>query len=156
MTIQSFLTQLCEHCGLETDQVSIDMVEEESSTVVTINLPEEESGLFIGYRGETLASIQRMVRLVFQEEISDKILEVTVNDYRERRRLKLKELVEGAAEKVLETGRPHTFSSYFPSNERFLIHSIISSEPAFSELESISSGEGKTRLLTIQLKSKTN
>lgn len=155
MTIQSFLTQLGEHCGLETDQISIS-IDEDETTVINISLPEEESGLFIGYRGETLASIQRMLRLVFQEEMANKKIVLNINDYRQQRTKKLEDLVISVAQKVLETGRPYTFNSHFPSYERFQIHSIISSNPDFNELESVSSGEGTSRLLTIQLKSKTN
>lgn len=152
MTIQTFLTQLCEHCGLETDQIVIDIVEENESTIINISLPEDESGLFIGYRGETLASIQRMLRLVFQEEMQNKKYVLNINDYREQRTEKLQQLTESVARKVLETGKPYTFNSFFPSYERFLIHSIISDNEEFSKLESISEGEGKLRMLTIQLK----
>lgn len=152
MTIQTFVTQLCEHCGLEADQVEISIVEENDTTIINLALPEEESGLFIGYRGETLLSLQRLIRLVFQEELGDKKYVLNINEYREQRNKKLQELTESVARKVLETGNPYTFNSYFPSYERFLIHSIISTNPEFAGLESVSEGEGKTRLLTIQLK----
>lgn len=152
MTIQTFLTQLCEHCGLETDQIEVSVVEENGQVVIQLTLPESESGLFIGYRGETLSSIQRLLRLVFQEELQDKKCVLNINDYREQRSEKLQQLTESVAQRVLESGQSYTFNSHFPSYERFLIHSIISSNPDFSELESVSEGEGKLRALTIRKK----
>ena len=84
MTIQTFLTQLCEHCGLATETITCTEEQKEATKTVTLTVPEEDSGLFIGFHGETLESIQRLVRIIFQASADEKII-FNVNDYREQR-----------------------------------------------------------------------
>ncbi len=153
MTMQTFIKQLCEHCGIESETVEISVEEDEKVMTVQLALPEEDSGLFIGYRGETLSSLQRILRLTFQNELGDKKCVLNINEYREQREDKLKQMADSAAQKVLDTGREYVFNAFLPSYERFLIHSYISENQDFSELESVSEGEGKNRVLTIRKKS---
>ena len=152
MTIDSFLTQLSEHCGIESDDMTVTVVEDGEYLRVFIQVPEDDSGIFIGYHGETLDSIQRMVRIIFQEEFPEHKIMVNLNDYREQREDRLSEITESVAERVLETGEKYTFNSYFPAHERFVIHSCLAKNEKYGELESISEGAGKNRKLTIQLK----
>ncbi len=152
MTIQSFLTDLCEHCGIDPEGVAIVVDETDDVVTVQMDISEEDSGLFIGYHGETLDSLQRLVRIVFQETHVDKKIRVNVNQYRDQREEKLRAMARHGAEKALETGTPYTFSVFIPSHERFVIHSALSEDESFSELESVSEGEGKDRRLTIRFK----
>ncbi len=152
MTIQSFLTDLCEHCGMDTSHIAISVDESDDAVAVQLDIPESDSGLFIGYHGESLDSLQRLLRIIFQESLPDKKLRLNVNQYRDQREEKLRAMAQHGAEKVLETGTPYTFSLYIPSHERFVIHSELSGNPDFSDLESISDGEGKERRLTIRFK----
>lgn len=150
MTIDQYLSQLFEHCGFASDQVEVSIEEAEDKILVQINLAEADSGAVIGYHGEGLESIQRMVRVVFADQYPDKKIVININDYRQRRNEKLEELTVKAAQKVLETGRPFTFRSYLPAYERFIVHTALSNNSEFKELESVSAGEGKSRRLTIQ------
>lgn len=153
MNIQSFLTQLCEHCGLTPEEVRVEVEENEEEILVNLSLPEEESGLFIGYHGETLDSIQRIIRLAFQTETGDRRVRLNINQYREQRQEKLNEMAENIARKVLQTGEAYTIGYFLPSHERFLVHSMISEHPEFADkIESVSSGQGVQRRITIQLK----
>jgi spoIIIJ-associated protein len=151
MTIQTYLLNMCKHCGIEADTLEVEVAEEEGFIRAQINVPEEESGLLIGFHGETLSSIQRLTRVVFQSEVGDRRLSVNVNNYREQREDKLKDITHRGAMHVLETGEPYEFA-FLPANERFIIHSTISENPDFSELESVSEGEGRDRVLVIRLK----
>lgn len=151
MTITSYLTNICQHSGIDPDQLQIDLEDTNEAITASITVPTEDSGLLIGFHGETLSAIQRITRVVFQSELTDKRLVINVNNYREQRADKLKEIAFRAAERVLDTGRPYTFS-YLPSNERFVIHSAISEDNRFAELESVSEGEGNRRVLTIRYK----
>lgn len=151
--MQSFLTQLCEHCGLAPEDVQVEVEENEEEILVNLALPEEESGLFIGYHGETLDSIQRIIRLAFQTEAKDRRVRLNINQYREQRQEKLNEMAENIARKVLQTGEAYTIGYFLPSHERFLVHSAISEHPDFADkIESVSSGQGIQRRITIQLK----
>lgn len=155
MTMQTFVTQLCEHCGIPADTITVDTEETPEQVTITLKVPQEDSGLFIGHRGETLSSLQRLVRIVFHEELGERKCVVNINEYREQRAEKLKEMVQSAAQQVLETGRPYTLNRYYPSYERFLIHSALGELPEADQLESVSDGEGLDRRLTIRLKEAT-
>jgi len=151
MTIQTYLTNVCQHSGIDPEQLQIDVSEADNVITAAITVPTEDSGLLIGFHGETLSALQRLTRVVFQADLADKRLVINVNNYREQRADKLREIAFRAAQRVLETGRPYTFS-YLPANERFLIHSALNDEESFSSLESVSEGEGMQRVLTIRLK----
>lgn len=152
MTIDSFLTQLSEHCGVAADDLQVDITEDGEYLRVVITVPEEDSGIFIGYHGETLDSIQRLVRIIFQEEYPDHKIMVNLNNYREQREDRLCEITQSVADRVLETGESYTFNSYFPAHERYIIHSYLAGDEKYDELESVSDGSGKNRKLTIQFK----
>jgi spoIIIJ-associated protein len=151
MNIQQFLTNVCQHSGIEPESVEISEADESGMMIANITVSPEDSGLLIGFHGENLSSLQRITRVIFQEELADKRLAVNINQYREQRAEKVQQLAIKAAERVLETGRPYTFS-YLPANERFIIHTTISETPDFATLESVSEGEGFHRVLVIRPK----
>src|SRR5690554_185045 len=107
MTIQSYLTNICEHSGIDPEQLQIEVDEQPEVISAAITVPTEDSGLLIGFHGETLSALQRLTRVVFQEELADKRLVINVNNYREQRADKLREIAFRAAQRVLETGRPY-------------------------------------------------
>lgn len=153
MTIDSFLSQLCEHCGVAADDITVTVEENDEEVLIQLELPESESGLFIGYHGETLDSIQRITRLAFQREMGEKRIRLNINQYREQRQEKLADMALSIAEKVVESGESHTIGYYLPAHERFLIHSTLSEHEEYSEkVESVSNGQGRDRRITIQAK----
>lgn len=151
MDIQTFLTNVCQHSGIDGENLAVELTEADNIIQATIKVSQDESGLLIGFHGDTLSAIQRLTRVVFQEELQDKRLIVNVNEYREQRTDRLKQMAENAAHQVLETGRPYRFSS-LPAHERFVIHSTISEDPTFADLQSVSEGEGRARVLIIRPK----
>lgn len=148
MTVQEFTTRLLEHMGIEGAEVEVD---EQDITKVTIRVPKEESGLLIGYHGECLTSIQRVLYMAFSREDKEKKFIVNVNDYKERRTAQIQEIVKNAAEKVFEHGQPYVFS-YLSANERLVVHKLIAQTPEYAELESFSSGDGQRRRLHLRIK----
>lgn len=151
MTIETYLNNLCKHSGIDQDQVNVEVQDEGEMVMVSLTVPQEDSGLFIGFHGETLSAIQRLVRVVFQADYQDKKVIVNVNNYREQREEKLREMTVGVAQRVLDSGRPYTFS-FLPPQERFIVHSTLSEYPEFAGLESVSEGEGNQRFLVIRLR----
>lgn len=149
MTIQTYLTQVCQHCGLREEDVTVTVDQDDTKVVVQLDVPKEDVGLFIGHRAETLASLQRMIRIVFREEFAEKVVRLNINDYRKERVEHLEEKVREIAQEVLDSGNEYVFP-YLSSYERFVIHSLISSDE-FPELESVSEGEDKERRLVIRL-----
>jgi spoIIIJ-associated protein len=152
MTIESFLTKLLEHCGVDSTDVKTEIVDTDDRIEVGLWLPESESGVVIGFHGEVLDSIQRVLRILFSPDYEGKKIILDVNGYRQQRVEKLEQMTVSAARKVLETGRPFTFHSFLPSYERFVVHSALSDNEEFEGLESVSDGEGRMRRLTIGLK----
>lgn len=150
MTIQEYLIKLCHHVGLTEDEFSVEIKEDDELIAVRLELPENESGLFIGYHGETLQSIQRVVRVSFYDEIGDKLFKLNVNDYRQQREEYLVEKTIKIAQRVQETGEPYTFP-YLTTYDRYLVHSTISDNSDLSDVVSESEGEGRYRYLTIRL-----
>ena len=151
MKIEEYLINLCKHVGLTDDQFQLELEEGDELMSAKVVLPEEESGLFIGYHGETLQAIQRLVRISFYDELGEKRFKLNVNDYREQRQSQLEERIFKVAQRVLETGESYTFS-YLSAHDRFLIHTTLSENERFSDLVSESEGEGRDRFLTIRLK----
>lgn len=152
MTIEVFVRQLCEHCGVDPETITVSVDETDDMMSVLVSLPEEESGRFIGFHGETLESIQRVLRVVFSKELPDKKIVLNINHYRQDRERKLQELTRNVAERVLESGEHYTFQSYLPAHERFIIHTTLGELADAEKLESVSEGMGKDRRLTIRLK----
>lgn len=150
MTIQSYLTQVCQHSGLNESEVIITVDESPEKIVIQLDVPKEDVGLFIGHRAETLAALQRMVRIVFREEFSERVVRLNINDYRQERVGQLEEKTREIAQQVLESGEAYELP-YLSSYERFVVHNLISSAE-FEGLESISQGEGDDRRLVIQVK----
>jgi len=156
MTIDAFLVQLCEHCGIAPDQIEVAVNEVDDRLEIQLNVPEEESGRFIGYHGDALQAMQRVLRLAFEQQHPEKKIILNVNDYRERRLAQLEEKVQSIAEQVLADGRPYTFSNFIPSHERYAIHTALASVPGGDKLESYSQGDGMARRLTIALREETS
>jgi predicted RNA-binding protein Jag len=149
MTIQTYLTQVCQHCGLREEDVTVSVEQDDTKVVVQLDVPKEDVGLFIGHRAETLASLQRMIRIIFREEFAEKVVRLNINDYRKERVESLEDKTREIANEVVRSGREYVFP-YLSSYERFVVHSLISSDE-FPTLESVSEGEGKERRLVIRV-----
>ncbi|MBU0974369.1 KH domain-containing protein [Patescibacteria group bacterium] len=152
MELITFLSQLCEHCGLSEDQVKIKIIENDEKAEVKLDIPEEDSGIFIGYHGDSIDSIQRVLRVIFQAEFEGKRVVLNINGYREKREERLKDLTSLAANSVLETKKEYAFNSFLPAHERYIIHSTLAEDKDFSALESVSEGVGRNRKLVIRLR----
>ncbi|PWU23449.1 hypothetical protein C5B42_02745 [Candidatus Cerribacteria bacterium 'Amazon FNV 2010 28 9'] len=144
MTTQDFVQQLLAHMGI--DDAVLSQEEQDDTIVLTISVPEEESGLLIGHHAETLDALQRVVRLVCQKD-DDKAITLNVNDFRQRREDHLREVAARVAEHVVATQQPQYLR--LPASERRVIHMALSDHP---EVETVSEGEGASRVLYVRLK----
>jgi len=151
MKIDTYLTNLVQHLGLEEDTFEIKIEETDDGVSINLQIPQEEIGLFVGYKAEVINSIQRMLRIIFSKDYDDKRISFNINDYRENRLNQLKERVAEICEKLGEDGGEYIFPP-LSSFERFNIHSLISENENFAEFESFSEGEGLDRRLIIKKK----
>lgn len=87
----------------------------------------DDYGVVIGRRGDTLDSIQYLTRLVANKQKQEsEYLRITINvgNYREKRKVTLRELAKKNSEKVLKYGRNVTFEPMNPY-ERRIIHTAV-------------------------------
>jgi len=122
--------------------------QENDSFVVTVEAG-DETGLLIGRKGETLASIQTILGIALKQKVGDwHRVEVNVGDYREKEEDYLKNLAMSAATRAKETGEPQSLYNLKPAQRR-IVHMFLSEDKAVST-ESV--GEGEERCLVVKIK----
>jgi len=116
---------------------------------ISLTLETEESGIVIGYHGETLESLQLILALIIAKQTGEfKRVSIEVGDYKKNRNEWLEKVALDAKEKALETGK-EVYLSDLKSWERRVVHLLLQDD---KEVVSSSSGEGKDRVLIIKPK----
>ncbi len=122
---------------------------EEGGTALVLNIEGDDLGILIGRRGETLAALQFLIRLMMNHRQHRWVnIEVDVEAYKERRTQQLRQLALRMAERVLQTGKPVTLEA-MPARERRIIHMALRDHP---RVTTQSVGEGERRKVTIRLR----
>ena len=120
---------------------------EENTIFVDIN--GEECGSLIGYRGDTLNSIQTILSAIANKKAKERIkLIVDIENYREKREKTLEDLAEKYARNVLKYGKNKTLEP-MSAYERKIIHTKLQNHP---KVETYSIGEGENRRIVIAKK----
>ncbi len=120
--IKNYLTTIIKGMGIE--DIKITSHEEDEETVYELETSESH-GAIIGRHGETLDSIQYIVRLFANKHTEGKKkVSLNVGDYREKRAESLKEFASKAASQVLKYGRNVKLDPMNPY-ERRIIHTAI-------------------------------
>jgi spoIIIJ-associated protein len=113
---------------------------------VLVDLHGSDLSILIGHRGETLAALQYITRLIVGKELQHPLpIVLDVEGYRARREKQLRQLAQRMAQQAIERGRTMTLEP-MPANERRIIH-IELRDHAQVTTESI--GEGDHRKVTI-------
>ena len=99
-------------------------------------------GILIGRRGQTLAALQYLVRLMVSHQLKTRLpIYIDVESYRERRNDKLEELATRLAGQVKSRGETYTMRP-MSAYERRVIHLTLAEISGVST-ESIGTGEGR-------------
>ena len=124
-------------------------VEVDETETVHINIETEETGILIGYHGETLSAFQLILGLMIYKKLGSwtKIV-VNVGDYRERRQEVLFQMAQNAVDRV-KTTNESVILPYLNSGERRIIHIYLQENP---DVITESEGEGENRRLVIKKK----
>ena len=140
-----FLTNVLNSMGIKADIE----VKEENDTIF-INLSGAKMGLVIGYRGETLDSLQYLVSLVVNKnhDVPYKKIVLDTENYRSKREETLKRVAQKTAYKVKKTGRPYKLEPMNPY-ERRIIHSAFQD---YTDINTYSEGEEPFRRIVVSLK----
>ena len=106
----------------------------------------EDLGILIGRRGETLAALQYLTRLIVAKELQQQVaVVIDIEGYRARREQELQRLAVKLADQAVELARTMELEP-MPANERRVIHLALRDHPAV-RTESV--GEGVDRKVTI-------
>jgi spoIIIJ-associated protein len=117
---------------------------------IKIDLVGPNMGLLIGYRGETLDSLQYLVSLVINKNHDEEYKRVILDteNYRAKREETLKRLASKIAYKVRVSGRVLKLEPMNPY-ERRIIHSTLQND---SHIYTFSEGEEPYRRVVVDLK----
>lgn len=118
----------------------------ENSNII-INVTGENSGVLIGYRGETLNSLQSILTSIANKNIEGKVrVYLNIDNYKEKREKALEELAIKVSKTVLRTNKPITLE---PMNafERKIIHSKLQD---MHNIRTHSIGEEPNRRIVIE------
>ncbi|MBR6635225.1 MAG: KH domain-containing protein [Clostridia bacterium] len=133
--------------GLGIDECTVAFAEEDEGIAIDLDCG-ENYGVVIGRRGETLDSIQYLVRLYMNKGKENyKRVSINIGNYREKRAETLKELAKRNAAKVLKNGRNVVLDPMNPY-ERRIIHTTIQE---IEGVESHSVGSDADRKVVITL-----
>ena len=134
--------------GIGVEGTKVTVLRRDKDYVFSIT-SEEDYSLLIGRRGETLDSIQYLVRLVANKAKSDDFQKVSVNvgNYREKREATLKDIARRTVSKVKRYGRSIALDPMNPF-ERRIIHTEIMNIP---DVTSYSVGSDADRKVIVAL-----
>lgn len=123
---------------------------DETEPCLVLSVDGEDLGSLIGRRGETMDSLQYLLRLMVNQRIrSWRNIVVDVGGYKEKRSNQIAELAERMANQVVESGRAVSLEP-MPANERRLVHLALREHP---EVYTESSGDRDRRKVHILPKS---
>ena len=134
--------------GFEADVAATwqDPDENGGSPFLRLDIEGEDLGGLIGRRGETLASLQYLIRLMVNQRIKEwRNIVVDVERYKERRETQLTQLALRMADQVTDSGRAMALEP-MPANERRIVHIALRDHPS---VYTQSSGEGDHRKVNI-------
>jgi spoIIIJ-associated protein len=121
----------------------------EDEEAISVALETEDTGMIIGYHGETLESLQLVLSLVLAKANGEfKRVSIEVGDYKKNRTEWLERLALDAKERALSDGK-EVYLSELKSWERRVVHLLLQDD---KEVTSESSGEGKDRVLVVKPK----
>lgn len=120
--------------------------EEGGEPVLILDVVGQDLGILIGRRGETLAALQFVLRLMVNNHIRRWMnLVVDVEGYKARRESMLIELAQRMAERAVGSGRAVALEA-MPASERRIVHITLRDHP---DVTTQSVGEGDDRKVTI-------
>ncbi|MBI5879029.1 MAG: KH domain-containing protein [Chloroflexi bacterium] len=126
--------------------LSADEEEENAEPPIILNITGNDLSLLIGRKGETLAALQMMTRMIASHQAGRNVsIVVDVEHYKERREESLRSLALRLAEQVTLKGRTVALEP-MPPNERRIIHIALRDHAGVSTQ---SVGEGDARKVTI-------
>ena len=126
-------------------------IEDEDGTASSLgfNIEGDDLGILIGRRGQTMAALQQIVRLIVAHQTQTRIpIIIDVEGYKQRRYEGLEALARRLAEQVKTMNIPFTMEP-MPAFERRVIHLALADHP---DVTTESTGVGESRKVVIMPK----
>ena len=144
------LSQMLQHLDIEAEiELSWLEDEEDGDRPLNLNVVGDDLGILIGRNGETLASIQYLIRLMVNQELhSWKNIVIDIDSYKQRRAEQLNQMAQRLAEQVVASGRPASLEP-MPASERRLVHMALRNH---QQVYTASTGEDQRRKVQILLR----
>jgi spoIIIJ-associated protein len=115
-------------------------------TSVGLNIEGEDLGIIIGRRGQTMVSLQQIVRLIMSHKMEVKVpIILDVENYKQRRCEGLRILANRLAEQVKVRKTPFSMEP-MPAFERRVVHMALADHP---DVTTESTGFGESRKVVI-------
>jgi spoIIIJ-associated protein len=145
----SLLAEMLNHMGFDAEIEASWPERPGEHAPLNLNVVGGNLGMLIGRHGETLTSIQYLIRLMVNQRIHrwTNII-VDVDGYKARRAEQLAHMAQRMAEQVIQTGRSAALEP-MPANERRLVHIALRNHP---KVYTESIGEADRRKVQILLK----
>lgn len=127
-------------------------IEKTEDKTFSINLQTENTGLLIGFHGETLSALQLLLSLMVYKKMGSWLhVSLNVGNYRQYREEQIKNLVNRVVGEVKQTGQPQGLP-LLSGSERRVVHLYLVDHP---DVISESEGEGRNRRVFIKPKTDT-
>jgi spoIIIJ-associated protein len=145
MSNQDTIQQLASLLTFPAASISIEDLED--AVKINLDVDPSESGVLIGYHGETVDALQLVVSLMVNRDAPEyKPVEVDVNGYRASREKNLQDLAAKAADNAVQSGREIILPP-LSGRERRIIHLYLSTR---TDVSTYSEGEGSSRRLVVR------
>ena len=149
VTLETLLSKLEVEASVEILPGASVMPDEDAGDTFVFNIKGDDLGILIGRRGQTLACLQYLLRLIVAGQVKDFVpLIVDINGYRQRRYRALESLARRIAELVKEN-RMSSALEPMPAFERRIIHMTLSDHP---DVTTQSVGFGDARKVVVVLR----
>jgi spoIIIJ-associated protein len=148
--IKSSLATLLQHLKLKHGDITVRM----DGDVIRVEIASDEANRIIGWHGETLNSIQHILKSIIRTaENLDRtpLIIVDADGYRTMQEEKVKKIAEAKADFVRRTGNRIALSPMSPYFRR-VVHLYVANTPSLSDLTTESVGEGDYRQIVLKLK----
>ncbi|NLE75307.1 MAG: KH domain-containing protein [Chloroflexi bacterium] len=118
-------------------------------SALVLDIKGQDVSALIGRQGETMSSLQYVLRLMVSHRLKRWLnVVVDVDGYKRRRENQLRQLAQRMAERAILNGRPLALEA-MPANERRIVHLALRNHP---KVYTQSVGEADQRKVTIMLR----
>ncbi len=115
--------------------------------VFMVCLKMNDPKILIGEKGQTLSEIQHLLRLLLRKKMGDDIfIEIDINDYKEKKKRALQDIVKDVADEVVFYKKEKVLPRMNPY-ERRIVHMALKER---NDVQTESIGEGFSRKVVVK------